>query len=141
MGQFPIWEIRCVALRHTALKQTRENDDDSAATPVNTECPPAAPTTLLQAVLGEVGWYVAVLLLLMWGFACAFFTIFKEDGAAEDSFASLPLALLTMLNYAVGWERSRGRGGKGRGTPRILDAEKPEQKTLRAIRRGLKSQF
>ncbi|GLC47485.1 hypothetical protein PLESTB_000891500 [Pleodorina starrii] len=56
----------------------------------------------LQTVVSEVGWYVAVLLLLMWGFACAFFTIFREDEEAADSFQSLPLSLLTMLNYAVG---------------------------------------
>lgn len=44
--------------------------------------------------------YIAVLLLMMWGFAGAFFTTFKDDPAA-DGFESLPLALLSMLNYAV----------------------------------------
>ncbi|GFR52328.1 hypothetical protein Agub_g14867, partial [Astrephomene gubernaculifera] len=33
----------------------------------------------LETVIREVGWFLAVLLLFMWGFACAFFTIFRDD--------------------------------------------------------------
>ncbi|KAG2492134.1 hypothetical protein HYH03_009625 [Edaphochlamys debaryana] len=55
----------------------------------------------LQVVGREVAWYVALLLLLMWGFACSFYTLFRTDDKV-DGFESLPLSLVTMLNYAIG---------------------------------------
>ncbi len=38
------------------------------------------------------------MLLLMWGFACAFYSLF---GRKEPQFATLPLAVLNMFSYAV----------------------------------------
>ncbi len=62
----------------------------------NTHTRHAPPLLPLQ----HIPRYIAVLLLMMWGFAGAFFTTFKDDPAA-DGFESLPVALLSMLNYAV----------------------------------------
>ncbi|PNH09915.1 hypothetical protein TSOC_003389 [Tetrabaena socialis] len=85
----------------------------------------------LQAVSREVGWYVAVLLLLMWGFACAFYTIFRSDPAA-DSFGSLPMSVLTMLNYASYWRDLEATGipedaAASRDPPRCLDVLQLQQ--------------
>lgn len=49
----------------------------------------------LQAVLRETSWYLAIMTILMFAYACAFYTVFKDDNKA--SFDSLPLSMLTML--------------------------------------------
>eukprot|EP00198_Chlamydomonas_reinhardtii_P011202 XP_001700539.1 predicted protein [Chlamydomonas reinhardtii] len=55
----------------------------------------------LQAVAREVGSYLGVLLLLMCGFAAAFYTVFRDDQATEGAFNSLPVSFITMINYAI----------------------------------------
>lgn len=49
----------------------------------------------LQAVLRETSWYLAIMMVLMFAFACAFYTVFRDDDQA--GFNSLPLSMLTML--------------------------------------------
>ena len=81
----------------------------------------------LMLVMKETWWYLAVMLLLMWGFAGCFFMIFRgqTDNPNTDQFSSLPVSLLTMFNYATG-----GTGFYVKGNKCILRTVYPPYRRL-----------
>ena len=50
----------------------------------------------------DIRWYLFFLLLMMWGFACAFCVLFRQDQEGHEQFADVAHALLTMFTYALG---------------------------------------
>ena len=85
-----------------ALSNTHTHTHTHTHTQTQTHTHTRTHTRLPQAVAREVGSYLGVLLLLMCGFAAAFYTVFRDDQATEGAFNSLPVSFITMINYAVG---------------------------------------
>lgn len=57
----------------------------------------------LLIVVRESRWYFLFILMVMFGFACAFCLLFRKDqGKGLEEFANIAASMFTMFNYALG---------------------------------------
>lgn len=55
----------------------------------------------LRSVVADVKWFLLFLVLTMWGFAGAFYILFREDQQQYQEFSTIWHAWLTMFNFMV----------------------------------------